>query len=355
MRPILLLLVCGISTSFAQIDSTAFRAGRASNPEEYCLGLYNEIREVRSFISFIEKRKLNLPTESRINEVGDSCILTIQTCRANISKNPLSEWPKQEYLVVLARAWLEKVENMISNELRPLAGVFSKPEEQWNAAEIKLEEQWDLALDNYTNFDEGLKDFIRKFAAANSFEPDYLNDLSSLRLEDNDDFASASESFRQGRASSGEEFFSGLLAEIILVDVTYRTMEELDQDDAPAEEIHAMIDKCLEHIHASKMAISSYDENRWPKQKTFHVLSFAWLEGIGGMLENYARPLAEAMAKPDDAWTDAEYTIYESWQATYAVFLEVDENWVAFQHEYAEANGFTLSDETIDVDALIEK
>lgn len=355
MRHLFLLLVLSASTSNAQIDSAAFREGRASHPEEYCFGLYSEIEEISTYISRIDQIRVELPSERRVNEVADSCILGIHICRADLSRNSLGEWPKSEFLVVLVRSWLDKVESMFTEKLKPVAKLLSRPVEQWNAAEIKLEEQWIRALEHFKDFDENLKDFMWEFAEANSFEAYYIYDPLSETMEENTDFEIASESFRQGRASDGQEFYAGLLAEIILVDVAYRTMEELDADDAPAEEIHAMIDKCLEYIHASKMAIASYDENRWPKQKTFNLLSFAWLEGIAGMLENYAKPLAEAMAKPDDDWTDEEYAIYESWQAAYDVFLEVDNNWVMFQHEYAEANGFTLNEETINVDALIEK
>ncbi|OFZ65662.1 MAG: hypothetical protein A3D92_00510 [Bacteroidetes bacterium RIFCSPHIGHO2_02_FULL_44_7] len=355
MKHFFLLLIFSTSGSYAQVDPTAFRFGRASNAEEYCSGLYTGIQEVNAYISRIEELEFDLPTAARINELVDSCILAIQTCRTAISKNAPGEWPKHEFLIVVANAWLDKVENMFTHELRPLAEVLSKPEEQWNAAEIKLYDKWDLALDSFTDFDQGLKDFVRKFAKANNFDTPFLGDPLTQILDEKIHFEAATASFRQGNATSGEEYFSGLLSEIILVDVAYRTIEELDEADAPVEEIRAAIDKCLADIHASKLAIAAYDENKWPKQNTFNLISFAWLEGIAGMAENYAKPLAEAMSKPDDQWTDEEYSIYESWQSTYEVFLEVDAKWVAFQHEYAEANGFTLSNETIDVDALIEK
>jgi len=355
MKHFFLLLVFSISSSYAQIGPTAFLEGTASSAEEYCLGLHMSIQEVRSFVQEIEQYEIEIPTVVRIHEVIDSCVLAVQTCRISISKNTMGEWPKHEFLNVLANAWLNKVETMFTNELPSLVEILSKPDEQWTTAEIKLYEKWELAHESYTDFDKSLKDFFRKFTKANDFDTAYLGDAFTLTPEDKSDYFEATASFRQGKASTGEEYFSGLLAEIILVDVAYRTIEELDQVDAPAEEIRKAIDLCLEYIHASKFAISVYDENRWPKQKTFNIISFAWLEGIGAMLENYAKPLAEAMSKPDDQWTDEQYSIYESWQSAYDVFLEVDANWVAFQHEYAKANDFTLSDETIDVDALIEK
>ena len=174
-------------------------------------------------------------------------------------------------------------------------------------------------------------------------------------LDDLESFDNATNSFAEGNAKNGEEYFAGLLAVVIEVDVKYREMEELDNMDASEKEINATLDSCLMVIKESKKSLDKYKDKNWPKRAEFHDLTLEWFDGIEGMVKKYARPLAKAMSKPDEDWTDDEYAIYEEWQEAYNDFLEVDARWVAFQNEYAAANGFSLSDETIDVDALVEE
>lgn len=179
------------------------------------------------------------------------------------------------------------------------------------------------------------------------------NDALDNVLETQDDFEAASTSFHEGKAQTGEEFFAGLLAEIIIADVKYREMEEADNQDASEADITLLIDECLKAIEHLRQSLALYVPERWPRQQEFSDLSLEWVMGIEGMLNDFARPLAAAMAKPDEEWSDDEYALYEKWQAAYDVFLEVDARWVAFQHTFAEENDFTLSEETIDVGAMV--
>lgn len=174
-------------------------------------------------------------------------------------------------------------------------------------------------------------------------------------LEDINDIDNAANSFAEGNAKDGEEYFSGLLAEVIEVDVKYREMEELDMQDASEKEITAVLDSCLLSIKEAKKALNLYKDKDWPKRAEFHDLTLEWFAGIENMVKKYAKPLAAAMAKPDEDWTDDEYDLYDQWQEDYDEFLDLDNRWVEFQHEYAAANGFMLSSETIDVDALVEE
>lgn len=174
-------------------------------------------------------------------------------------------------------------------------------------------------------------------------------------LDDLESFDNAANSFAEGNAKNGEEYFAGLLAAVIEVDVKYREMEELDNMDASEKEINAALDSCILIIKDSKKALDKYKGKDWPKRAEFHDLTIEWFDGVEGMVKKYARPLAKAMSKADEDWTDEEYALYEEWQEAYDEFLEVDARWVAFQHDYASANGFVLSDETIDVDALVEE
>ena len=174
-------------------------------------------------------------------------------------------------------------------------------------------------------------------------------------LEDKEDFDAAVNSFAEGNAKDGEEYFSGLLAEVIEVDVKYREVETLDEMDAPVEKINATLDSCLHIIKEAKVALNKYKNKDWPKRAEFHDLTLEWFAGIEGLVNDYLRPLAEPMSKPDEDWTDDEIELYEEMQDAYYDFLDVDERWVEFQHTYAAANGFQLGTETIDVDALVEQ
>lgn len=174
-------------------------------------------------------------------------------------------------------------------------------------------------------------------------------------LESIEDFNDATNSFADGNAKTGEEYFQGLLASVIAADVKYREMEELDKMDASEKEITGALDSCIVIMNDARKALNKYKSKDWPKRAEFHDLTLEWFDGLEGLIKNYMRPLAKAMSKPDEDWTDEEYDLYAEYEEAYDDFLEIDERWVAFQHEYAAANGFVLGTNTIDVDALVEE
>lgn len=180
------------------------------------------------------------------------------------------------------------------------------------------------------------------------------NSLENI-LEDKEDFDAAANSWANGNAEDGEQYFFGVQAEVIEVDVKFREIEMMDEMDADAKEIDALLDSTMLIIEESKKAMKQYDGKDWPKQKELNEITIEWFDGIEMLVKDYLRDLAPAMAKPDEDWTDEEIDLYTEYLDAYDEYLDIDERWVEFQHEYAAANGFSFGTETIDVDALVEQ
>lgn len=172
-------------------------------------------------------------------------------------------------------------------------------------------------------------------------------------IESYEDFERAAEMFYDGEANSGKGYFSGVLAEVILIDIQYQRIEVLDLEDAPEHEIMKTFDACLEQIIHCRTAIKQYSGENWPKKSELNQFTFQWISHVEAILNEFAKPLAKALAKPDDEWTDEELALYDDWVTKEADFLIVDDEWVDFQAVYAEANGFSLDENaTIDVQGM---
>lgn len=174
-------------------------------------------------------------------------------------------------------------------------------------------------------------------------------------LTDKSDFDNAANSFADGNAKDGEEYFAGLLAEVIKVDVKYHMISDLDEMNASEKKISAALDSVLFVMKDARKALNKYKSKNWPNRAEFHDLTLEWFDAVEELVEDYARPLVKAMAKADEDLTDDEIDLYVEWEDAYSEFLNIDQEWVDFQRTYASANGFQLSDETIDTDALKEE
>lgn len=183
----------------------------------------------------------------------------------------------------------------------------------------------------------------------------YDEDALDQRLEDKEDFDNAANTFAHGGAKDGKEYFFGVLAEVIEVDVQIQKIRTLDEIDAPEADFNATLDSCLQFCANGRKSLELYKDRTWPKRKELHDLTLEWYDHIEGLVKDHLRALAEPMSRPDETWTEDELNAYGEYLDAREEYLEVDERWVNFQYEYVEANGFQLSDETIDVNALIEQ
>jgi hypothetical protein len=188
-------------------------------------------------------------------------------------------------------------------------------------------------------------------SCGNSTNNDALNQI----MDDKDDFDAATVSFEDGGATNGEEYFFGVQAEVVEIDVKLREVENLDEQDATTEEFGTHFDTMLVMIDDCKKAMKQYEGKGWPKQDELQALTVEWVDAVKGLINDHLKPLAAPMSIPDDQWEDADFEKYDAYLVAYETYLEVDSRWVDFQYEFASANGFQLSDETIDMDALIEE
>jgi len=181
------------------------------------------------------------------------------------------------------------------------------------------------------------------------------NDALDTKMEDKDDFDDAIVSFADGEATTGEQYFFGVQAEVVEIDVKLREMEDLDAMDAPVSDFNASMDEMIEMINGTRKALDLYKTKDWPKRQELHDLTIEWVAGVETLVNDYLRDLAEPLSGPDDNWSDSNLELYEKYiEAEETFYADIDDRWVQFQDVFAAANGFELSDEAIDMEALIE-
>jgi len=192
-------------------------------------------------------------------------------------------------------------------------------------------------------------------SCGNSEETEVNNDALNEVMESQDDFVEATISFEEGGATTGEEYFFGVQAEVVEIDVKLREIDDLDEMDASEEEFTTQLDTMLAMIDHCKKAMDLYAGKDWPQRQELHDLTIEWVDAVAMLINDHLRALAKPMSTPDDKWTKKENALYDKYLDAYDVYSEVDGRWVDFQYVYADANGFELSDEGIDMDALIEE
>lgn len=173
-------------------------------------------------------------------------------------------------------------------------------------------------------------------------------------LTDTDDVQEAVKSFSEGGARNGEEYFSGILAAVVDVDVKLREVMRLDEMDSSEDKINDVLDSTLAKIEAGRKAISVYKSESWPKRAEFHDLTMEWFASVESLVNDYLVDLAEPMSRADETWSQEELDFYDEYLDAYEVYLDVDGRWVDFQYVYADANGFRIEG-TIDEDAMVDE
>ncbi len=182
-----------------------------------------------------------------------------------------------------------------------------------------------------------------------------LNDSHTNGEDDKDHFDEDAESFAEGKASTGEEYFFGVLAEVVEIDIKLREISELDEVDAELSAFEETMDECLELIDGARDAMELYTSEDWPLRSEFHDITEDWFDAVEGLVVDYLQDLADPMSRPDDSWTDDDYELYDEYAEAYKEYLEIDGEWVDYQFTFADANGFALSEtETIDIDAMVD-
>lgn len=179
--------------------------------------------------------------------------------------------------------------------------------------------------------------------------------LNQTHMTSNDDFHNAAVAFEDGGALDGYEFFVGVQAEVVEADVFFNEIDTLDKMNVDAARIVSNIDTIKVIAEHCKTAMNLYDDKNWPKRQELEDLTIEWLDVVVELCETYLRPLAVAMSKADEEWTDEELELYEKYIEAIDLYYDVDSRWVDFQYEYAAANNFEMTDQGIDINELINE
>lgn len=171
-------------------------------------------------------------------------------------------------------------------------------------------------------------------------------------LQKRSDFIAAAKSFSAGEARNGRHYFFGVLSHVVEIDVSMHSIQEMDHENVPVDQIQKVLDSTLMQIANARNALNLYHQKEWKKRADFHAITFEWLEAVEKLIRNHLIPLAEPLSRADDTWTADEIKRYDAYLGAYEEFLLLDKRWVAFQYEYVEANNFTLSDQAISIDEL---
>ncbi len=222
---------------------------------------------------------------------------------------------------------------------------------------MAVNNQWSQAKDLETN-KKRMKKLIYVLPLAFTMmacgEGSSADDLSLDSNSGIEDIDNAVHSFADGEASTAQQYFSGLVAEVVKVDVKFREVEALDEIDASEDKFNAVLDSAIVLIADGRKALDLYADKTWPKRAEFHDLTLEWFAAIEGMINDYLYDLAGPMSRADETWTDEELDFYTEYTEAYEDYYEVDARWVDFQYEFAAANNFELGG-TIDEEAMVNE
>lgn len=157
-----------------------------------------------------------------------------------------------------------------------------------------------------------------------------------------EDFERALSSFEKGDAINGKQYFTGCLASLILVESDLLLFQDLDEMDAPLADFTATSDRCLSRIERTENALKLYEPQSWPLLPRMEVKTLNWLSMVKKLVTDYLLELSEPLSRADETWSEANHKLYEQYLVEYDRYLVVDEIWVEFQYEFAEANDFEI-------------
>ena len=81
------------------------------------------------------------------------------------------------------------------------------------------------------------------------------DDALTEQLTGSEDINAAVASFGEGGAKDGEAYFSGLVAEVVKVDVKFREVEALDEIDGSEKDITNVLDSAIHLIAEGRKAM----------------------------------------------------------------------------------------------------
>jgi hypothetical protein len=353
-----------------QEAALSFGEGGATNGNEYFNGLVAAVVAVDVKFGEIDRSDEMDASADKIKACIDSTLKKIEEGRAAIELYKHKSWPLRAEFQVLTIEWFATVENIVKTNLIPLVAAMAKPAEEMTEVESTQYDTYLFALEKYYEVDGRWVAFQYEFADANNFTIEGTIDEEAImdeegfidveginnerRITNEKSINEAAFSFGEGKATNGNEYFVGLVAIVVEIDVKFGELDRLDEIDASEERINACINLLLKKIEEGRAAIELYKHKPWPKRAEFHVLTLEWFATVENIVKTNLAPMATAMAKPEEEMTEVESTQYDTYLSALEIYYEVDDRWVAFQYEFAAANGFVI-DGTFDEDYLIDE
>ena len=182
------------------------------------------------------------------------------------------------------------------------------------------------------------------------------NDALEAQIDTLDEILAAGGSFNEGNAATAEQYFFGVQAEVVEIDIKMAEIDKLDQMDADVEEFNAVIDSALHIMTECRKAMALYEDKNWAKKDKLNELTHEWFDGMVDIINNYVKDLAEPMSRPDEDLTDDEFDLFAEYYAALEEFYaDIDMRWVEFQYEYGDEHGIVFGDESYDVEELAEE
>ncbi len=157
-----------------------------------------------------------------------------------------------------------------------------------------------------------------------------------------EEFELALTSFENGEAVTAKQYFRGCLAGLILVENDLNLYQEMDDLNAPLADFTETTVRCLNRIKRTEDALKKYESQTWPLRVRLEVKTLNWMSEVKLLINTYLIELSEPLSRPEDTWNEENYAQYYLYRQAYDRYLLVDEAWIEFQYEFAEANDFQI-------------
>ena len=174
-----------------------------------------------------------------------------------------------------------------------------------------------------------------------------------VKLQHKSDYEAAAQSFSKGEAEDAQQYYLGILSEIVLIDGYLQQFVQLDKVDAPIAQFQQTIRSCESGIERTKKSLKLYKKNKWALREKMERRTLNWVNSVQSLIDRYIVDLDEPFSREDSTWVEADYSLYKKYVYAYEDYLDIDQQWVDFQYEFAKANNFSIKGEIDPADIVV--
>lgn len=160
-----------------------------------------------------------------------------------------------------------------------------------------------------------------------------------------DEFEETLDYFRTVNDITPRQFFNGCLSVLILTENDFLQFDLMNDRNAPRDSFELHYRNSLNRIAISQGSIMRFAGQNWNELSQFSALSIKWLNTVKSVMDNELSAMFDQFTRSSKTWTDAERKLYDDYTLAYDKYLEVDGEWVNFQHVFAKANDFSIEGE----------